>query len=58
MLKTNLKTRSKAVIQKKKITFTKKNKNSNSISKGKILISKGKEMQIEVPNYASKKNKI
>ena len=57
MLKTNLKTRSKAVIQKKKITFTKKNKNSNSISKGKILISKGKEMQIEVPNYASKKTR-
>ena len=57
MLKTNLKTRSKAVIQKKKITFTKKNKNSNSISKGKILISKDKEMQIEVPNYASKKTR-
>ena len=57
MLKTNLKTRSKAVIQKMKITFTKKYKNSISISKGKILISKDKEMQIEVPNYASKKTR-
>ena len=59
MPKTNLKTKPKAIIQKKKIYFTRKNKKSNSISKGKILASKSKdkEVQIELINYSLKKSR-
>jgi len=59
MPKTNLKTKPKAIIQKKKIYFTRKNKKSNSISKGKILASKSKdkEVQIELFNYSLKKSR-
>ena len=59
MPKTNLKAKPKAIIQKKKIYFTRKNKKSNSISKGKILASKSKdkEVQIELINYSLKKSR-
>ena len=59
MPKTNLKTKPKAIIQKKKISFTRKNQKSNSISKGKILISKSKEkeVQIELHNFSLKKSR-
>jgi len=57
MTKTNLKKKPKAIIQKKKISFTKKNQKSNSISKGKFIISKDKEIQIELPNFSVNKTR-
>ena len=57
MYKTYLKRKPKAIIQKKKISFIQNNKKSNSISKGKFLISKNKEMHIELPNYPFKRTK-
>ena len=57
MTKTNLKKKPKAIIQKKKISFTKKNQKSNSISKAKFIISKDKEIQIELPNFSVNKTR-
>ena len=61
MPKTNLKTKPKAIIQKKEKYFTRKDQKSNSISisKGKILVSKSKdkEVQIELINYSLKKSR-
>ena len=57
MPKTNLKAKSKAKIQKKKINFNQKNKRSYSISKKNFLISKGKEMEIQLPKFSSIKSR-
>ena len=57
MPKTNLKAKSKAKIQKKKINFNQKNKRSYSISKKNFLISKGKEMEIHLPKFSSIKSR-
>ena len=57
MTKTNLKKKPKAIIQKRKISFTKKNQKSNSISKAKFIISKDKEIQIELPNFSVNKTR-
>ena len=57
MPKTNLKSKPKAIIQKKRIYFTRKKQKSNSISKGKFIVSKDKEMQIELPNFNFKKTR-
>ena len=53
MPKTKLKTKSKAIIQKEKVNFGRKNKKSNSISKGSFLNSKIKKMEIQLPNFSS-----
>ena len=53
MPKTKLKTKSKAIIQKEKVNFGRKNKKSNSISKGSILNSKINKMEIQLPNFYS-----
>ena len=57
MPKTNLKAKSKAKIQKRKINFNQKNKRSYSISKKNFLISKGKEMEIQLPKFSSIKSR-
>ena len=57
MPKTNLKAKSKAKIQKRKINFNQKNKRSYSISKKNFLISKGKEMEIHLPKFSSIKSR-
>ena len=57
MPKTNLKAKSKAKIQKKKINFNQKNKRSYSISKKNFIISKGKEMEIQLPKFSSIKSR-
>ena len=53
MPKTKLKTKSKAIIQKEKVNFGRKNKKSNSISKGSFLNPKIKKMEIQLPNFSS-----
>ena len=57
MPKTNLKAKSKAKIQKRKINFNQKNKRSYSISKKNFVISKGKEMEIQLPKFSSIKSR-